>query len=751
MRKLVCYTRFSSDMQNPKSCEDQEFGLLGGICGWFLLVNVGFRREMRAVWAVTSPDFPGSKDESRLRVCKWPVSHGVNRDGPAWRPAKSLIFPRGTTGQREGSGGAGEEPGASGSSPAAPPNRVLSPTDSAIDPEFDARKGLDRLGIDHRHAVIIYDRAESGTKVYRDEFQRLVEMRDRGEIGTLVVDDQARLTRAGNAFQFIQDLVYMGGRFISTGEGIDTNQTGWELRVKVMELHNSTTILETGRRVRRGQEGRLRAGLTAGDYPYGYDSFQVNPDAIKSGRGPKPEKQVRIKESEAHWVREIFAWFLNGISQNAIARKLNQLSVPLGGRRRNALWEHRHIAAILANAKYIGDWSYGKTTTRRNSQGRTKQVPVPEDQWTVVDRPDLRIVDQAIWDRATIKLAEVKAAFGIKAGQKKRGRKAHYSDVYPTGLLNGLIFCGECGAKLHQRGHGKYIYLGCPTPEGCSMRSLMPIAKAKQVLGDFLKNLLLGTPGWLNTALASMNASLSQLSKEMPVAVKAAEQQLASVKAQIKNLVDGLAATGLESAAVLERLAELEATKKSLEGRIVAAKVHQAAPTQLPDRDWVMKQLVDLFAVFEEDTARAALLLKSVLGRVTAHRVLPPGKQRGYVQLRFKVNYWAAIVAILDPEAKSALAVAIPDVEDADGISPEFRLDSGGPTKMDDWGPKIAVMRAQGVHWSVIQELTGLGSGPAYVAWKRYVDHQAQIAEDESPGEGPIQPPQDDSGQFDAA
>ena len=117
-------------------------GLLGGICGWFLLVNVGFRREMRAVWAVTSPDFPGSKDESRLRVCKWPVSHGVNRDGPAWRPAKSLIFPRGTTGQREGSGGAGEEPGASGSSPAAPPNRVLSPTDSAIDPFIGTNNGI---------------------------------------------------------------------------------------------------------------------------------------------------------------------------------------------------------------------------------------------------------------------------------------------------------------------------------------------------------------------------------------------------------------------------------------------------------------------------------------------------------------------------------------------------------------------------------------------------------------------------------
>ena len=37
---------------------------------------------------------------------------------------------------------------------------------------------------------------------------------------------------------------------------------------------------------------------------------------------------------------------------------------------------------------------------------------------------------------------------------------------------------------------------------------------------------------------------------------------------------------------------------------------------------------------------------------------------------------------------------------------------------MDNWGPRIAEMRAQSVPWKDIQEVTGLGSGPAYVAWK---------------------------------
>ena len=43
---------------------------------------------------------------------------------------------------------------------------------------------------------------------------------------------------------------------------------------------------------------------------------------------------------------------------------------------------------------------------------------------------------------------------------------------------------------------------------------------------------------------------------------------------------------------------------------------------------------------------------------------------------------------------------------------------------MDRLAPKIAEMRAQGVAWRKIGEVTGLGSGNAHNAWKRYTDAQ---------------------------
>ena len=165
---------------------------------------------------------------------------------------------------------------------------------SCPDQEREIREALKKTGIDFSGALVIHDEAESGTKTFRHEFARLEQMVERKEIGILAVDDQARFTRADNAFAFITDLVFSGGRFISTGEGIDTAQQGWELRVKVMELHNSTTIRELGRRVRRGQLGRVLAGLSAGDFPYGYETYYLHPEQVSLRVAARSRRRVSV-------------------------------------------------------------------------------------------------------------------------------------------------------------------------------------------------------------------------------------------------------------------------------------------------------------------------------------------------------------------------------------------------------------------------------------------------------------------------
>ena len=148
--------------------------------------------------------------------------------------------------------------------------------ESCGDQERAVRSALERGGVNTNGSdeiVVIHDQAESGTNTKRDGFIQLREMIVRNEVAILAVDDQSRLSRTSNAYAFVQDLVFAGGRFISTGEGIDTLVNGWELKVEVLQLHHGQTIRDLRHRVHRGQQGRVEADGGAGDFPYGYESY----------------------------------------------------------------------------------------------------------------------------------------------------------------------------------------------------------------------------------------------------------------------------------------------------------------------------------------------------------------------------------------------------------------------------------------------------------------------------------------------
>jgi DNA invertase Pin-like site-specific DNA recombinase/soluble cytochrome b562 len=621
---------------------------------------------------------------------------------------------------------------------------------SCEDQERDVRAGLAKSGIDATNAVAIPDAAESGTRADRPGFKKLLEILRHEKDVLLAVDDQSRFGRDDNVYGLIKDLVFRGGRFISTGEGIDTTQRGWELRVKVMELHNSTTIGELGHRVRRGQRGRIERKLTAGDYPFGYESFYVHPEqaATYRGVGPKPEKDVRIYEVEANWVRDVFTWFLAGWSIQKIATELTRLKVDKGHRARKPIWHTSQVRRMLDNEKYVGEWSWGETTTIRDSSGKTKQIPVPEAEQVFVERPELRIVDQQTWEKAKKRLQQLDDMYGPKEGQKSRGPRVHHTEAYPGSLMGGLVFCGEekCGSRLWEHASGKRKYLACPNrgdaEDMCPMRTQVPTEKAEQAILGCLSAILGSWPSWIEKAVAAMRRVLDDVANRVPEEVAAKEKQLLELQSEIKNLVRQLAKH--ESEARENYLAEAEASAKALQAEIREFKDLLDSKAEMPDDAWVAEQLRDMSALIRDELRPAAILLRKLLGKVWAHQVILPGKQRGYAQIRFRINGWEALRAVLPAGALHRVVEMLANGHEVEaGISDEFCIDLGGPSEMDKWAPMIAEMRERKVPWKEIWKITGLGSGPAYVAWKRFVDAQkAQpdetVNQPQEPDQGPL-------------
>ena len=126
-------------------------------------------------------------------------------------------------------------------------------------------------------------------------------------------------------------------------------------------------------------------------------------------------------------------------------------------------WHHQHVRRILMNEKYIGRWVYGKTSTVYDAQGKKKQVPARRHQRiTVVDRPDLRIIDDELWKMVQDRLAELKGIYGMKEHGKRRGPSQHYRLLYAKRLLNGKITCARCGSRLIDASSNSIRRLGCP-------------------------------------------------------------------------------------------------------------------------------------------------------------------------------------------------------------------------------------------------------------------------------------------------
>jgi site-specific DNA recombinase len=609
---------------------------------------------------------------------------------------------------------------------------------SCADQVRDVRVGLAKKGIDATNAVVIHEDAESGTKSDRTGFSQIAEMVARKESFLLAVDDQSRFSRADNVFSFITDLVFVGGRFISTGEGIDTEEVGWELRVKVMELHNATTIRELGRRVHRGQLGRVLDDKCAGDTCFGFKSCFVDPDWAKKvvKRGPKPVKGIKRNKKQARWVRRIFRWFAVELwSINAIARELTRLKVSKGGRSEKAIWHHHQVRRILTNEKYIGRWTWGATRTIRNSKGKVRQVPVPEDRKAVRERPDLRIVRQELWELAQERLIKLTKQFGMQPGQKRRGPRMHHSVEYPQGLLRGLVVCSACQRRMWQEGRGEKYFLACPDsgkgPELCPMRARVPVKAAEDAILKILGDLFERWPEWISQAIAVMRTALEQQFQLIPAQLAEDRHRLRELERAIVVILNRLESPEVsQSEALNQRLRDREGEAAELKRSIQAAEEAAANSAEFPDEQWIRQQLKDIPGLFREDQARASRLLRRLIGRIEASAVVAPGKQRGYSRLTFHVNAWDVVLAALDGQIPESVAQRMRESAAACN-SPQFVIDLGQPGRMEEWAPKIAEMRASGVPWKKICEITGLSLGPAYETWRRYVSAMKSLKDQE--------------------
>ncbi len=225
------------------------------------------------------------------------------------------------------------------------------------------------------------DEEVSGTKLKRDGLDALVKAAAEGRFDVLYFHNLSRLARESViTMPVLKQLVHVHKiRVISVTEGLDSDREGWEMLATILSMQHERYIKDLSDNVFRGQEGNVLAGLSVGDYCFGYGSEPLSSsDKPRRRRNAKPQKSYVINRETASWVMRIFHWFVverRGLSW--IARELNRLKAPKDHRASTPLWRHQQLPDLLRNPKYIGWWGWGQRQNVPRSLDRPDYSGIP--------------------------------------------------------------------------------------------------------------------------------------------------------------------------------------------------------------------------------------------------------------------------------------------------------------------------------------------------------------------------------------
>jgi site-specific DNA recombinase len=298
--------------------------------------------------------------------------------------------------------------------------------------------------VSHRYE----DKAITGSRADRPGYQRLLQDAQAHRFDVLLVDDLSRLTRdEAESIHLRRRLDFWGIRLIGVSDGYDSAAKGHKLQASVRGLINELYLDDLREKTHRGLMGQVLKGNSSGGRTYGYRRVPIEDPSKQDEYGRPVITAVRWEPDgeQGNWVRWIFERYAAGSSPREIAAELNHLGVPAP---RGGTWCASAIhgdpndgTGILCNPRYAGRiiwnrfrWERHPETKRRIRRLRARQ------EWIEVEKPELRIVPQPLWEQVQGRMKGRANAALRTACRQAAGRPGRY-------LLSGLLKCAQCGAN----------------------------------------------------------------------------------------------------------------------------------------------------------------------------------------------------------------------------------------------------------------------------------------------------------------
>lgn len=387
---------------------------------------------------------------------------------------------------------------------------------------FDFLKNKPEINI----VSVRVDDGYTGTNYDRPAFQLMLDDIKAGAVNCVVVKDLSRFGREYiDAGKYIDRLFpYYGVRLIAINDGVDTitKDASNEFGITVKNLFNDNYCRDISIKTRSNLNVKRKNGEFTGAFaPYGYK------------RSETVHNKLVVDEYPASVVQDIFKWKLSGMSQDGIAKKLNELGVlsPMEYKRsmglnyksgfkvkEKTLWTAVTVRRILTNELYIGTLIQGVRTTPNY---KVKVVKINEKKdWCVIEENHEALVTEKTFD-----LVQRLLLLDTRTSPNEER-------VFP---LAGLMECADCGSplvkKLTTSGKKKYSYYMC------SKNKQQHTCSSHRIKADDLENTVLAVLQNQIQMVIQMNDCLEMIGN-LPfrkINLKKAEERLEKIEDEISK------------------------------------------------------------------------------------------------------------------------------------------------------------------------------------------------------------------------
>ena len=279
--------------------------------------------------------------------------------------------------------------------------------------------------------VFFIDDGVSGVTFDRPNFNRMIAEIEAGNVGTVIVKDMSRLGRDYLKVGYYTEifLVERDVRYIAINDGVDSAKGDNDF-TPFRNLFNDFYAKDTSKKVRAIKKAQGMAGEHLTKPPYGY---KVDPN---------DKKQWIVDEEAAAVVKRIFDLCVAGKGPMQIAKILKTektltVKAYYAKRKDKPLpenpyhWNDNSVVGILERMDYCGHTVNFKSYSK--SHKLKKRIPTTKEQQAIFRNTHEAIVEEAVFERV----------------QELRANKRHPTKAERQGLFSGLVYCADCGSKLH--------------------------------------------------------------------------------------------------------------------------------------------------------------------------------------------------------------------------------------------------------------------------------------------------------------